>query len=167
MSILGNVVGAYSPMGKTFIITDENGNELTGVVVDQKQVFTATEDDVKIGKTFASEDGVGVGTDTKTYRVTKASRVVLPNKEYTIPLSYYDQYDYTKFQCIIAKFNSTAANSVYTNKISLEDNVYEVNSTEVLSQVTKNTETQSIDLNITNDTMDTYMIHYFVYKEEI
>ena len=35
MSISGNLVGSYSQIGKTFILTDENGNELTGVVVDQ------------------------------------------------------------------------------------------------------------------------------------
>ena len=34
MKIVGNVVGCYSPMGKSFIIADENGNEMTGVVVD-------------------------------------------------------------------------------------------------------------------------------------
>ena len=62
MKIDGNMVGCYSPMGKTFIIEDENGNEVTGIVVDQKTVFTATAADIVAGKTAGTEDGVVVGT---------------------------------------------------------------------------------------------------------
>ena len=60
--ISGNMVGSYSQLGKTFILTDEYGNEITGVVVDQETVFTATDNDVREGKTYASNDGVSVGT---------------------------------------------------------------------------------------------------------
>lgn len=60
--ISGNMVGAYSQIGKTFILTDENGNEITGIVVDQETVFTATDSDVVEGKVYASNDGVSVGT---------------------------------------------------------------------------------------------------------
>ena len=49
MSIIGNMAGCYSPMGKTFIIEDENGNEITGVVTEQEQIFTATDNDVREG----------------------------------------------------------------------------------------------------------------------
>ena len=60
--IIGNMVGSYSSMGKTFIIEDENGNELVGVVVDSEVVFTATDSDVRQGKVYASDEGVSVGT---------------------------------------------------------------------------------------------------------
>ena len=60
--ISGNMVGSYSQIGKTFVLVDENGNELTGVVVDQETMFTATDDDVIKGKVYASNDGVSVGT---------------------------------------------------------------------------------------------------------
>ena len=36
MPIYGNMVGAYSQMGKTFILEDENSNEMTGVVTDKE-----------------------------------------------------------------------------------------------------------------------------------
>lgn len=62
MKIVGNMVGCYSPMGKTFILEDENGNEVTGIVVDQEVVFTATAADIVAGKTAGTEDGVVVGT---------------------------------------------------------------------------------------------------------
>lgn len=62
MKIIGNMIGCYSPIGKTFIIEDENGNEVTGIVVEQKTVFTATAADITKGKTAGTEDGVVVGT---------------------------------------------------------------------------------------------------------
>ena len=60
--ISGNMVGAYSSLGKTFILQDEDGNEITGVVVGSEVIFTATDSDVRAGKVYASNDGVSVGT---------------------------------------------------------------------------------------------------------
>ena len=62
MKIVGNMVGCYSPMGKTFIIEDENGNQITGIVVDQETILTATAADIVAGKTAGTEDGIVVGT---------------------------------------------------------------------------------------------------------
>lgn len=62
MKIVGNMVGCYSPMGKTFILEDENGNEITGIVVDQETVFTATAADIMKGKVAGTDDGVVIGT---------------------------------------------------------------------------------------------------------
>lgn len=62
MKIVGNMIGCYSPMGKTFIIEDEDGNEITGIVVDQETVFTATAADIVKGKVAGTDDGVVVGT---------------------------------------------------------------------------------------------------------
>ena len=62
MKIVGNMIGCYSPMGKTFIIEDENGNEVVGIVVDQEKVLTATASDIVAGKTAGTEDGIVVGT---------------------------------------------------------------------------------------------------------
>ena len=62
MKIVGNMIGCYSPMGKTMILVDENGNELTGIVVDQETILTATAADIVAGKTAGTEDGIVVGT---------------------------------------------------------------------------------------------------------
>ena len=62
MKIVGNMVGCYSPMGKSFIIEDENGYQITGIVVDQETVMTATASDIVAGKTAGTEDGIVVGT---------------------------------------------------------------------------------------------------------
>ena len=62
MKIVGNMVGCYSPMGKTFILVDDKGRELTGVVVEQETIFTAVDSDVMQGKVYASDHGVSTGT---------------------------------------------------------------------------------------------------------
>ena len=60
--ISGNMVGSYNQIGKTFILVDDEGNEVTGVVVDSEVVFTATDSDVRKGKVYASDNGVSTGT---------------------------------------------------------------------------------------------------------
>lgn len=61
--ISGNMVGSFSPIGKTLILVDENGNEIAaGVIVDSEVIFTATDSDVRKGKVYASDGGVSTGT---------------------------------------------------------------------------------------------------------
>lgn len=163
--LYGNATGGFG-IPKMVEIVDGNGNTLVGTVTDSAVVFDATREDVKVGKMFASNDGVQEGIDTKTYRTTQASRAILPGESFSIPLEDNDMYNYTKFQAMIANFNITIDDSVSVNKIVFNDVVYDVNSTAKLSNVAKNTLTKSIDLNITNSTSDTYVIHYSTYKEE-
>jgi gas vesicle protein len=60
--IYGNVVGGIIGYGKTFVLTDESGNELTGVIVDEEVIFTANDEDVRQGKVYAGDSGVSTGT---------------------------------------------------------------------------------------------------------
>lgn len=166
MAIYGNMVGGGSAPLKTLILTDENGNEVVGVVTESVQMFDATPADVRINKTFVSDNGIESGENTITYRTEQSSWLILPGEQFSIPLEHYDQYCYTKFQCIISQYNTRINDSVYTDKISFGDKVYAVNSLESLSSVTKNTNTKSIDLNIINNTDNMYFIHYFTYKQE-
>ena len=63
MSIIcGNLVGGIVGYGKTFVIVDENNNELTGVVVDEITLLTATAEDIKLGKIAATDSGIVTGT---------------------------------------------------------------------------------------------------------
>lgn len=165
--ISGNMVGSYSQLGKTFIITDADGNELTGVVVGQETVFTATDNDVREGFVYASDNGVSTGTkNIPAYRTTQKMELFFPGESFSINLSKYDKYDYTQLQCIIAKFNSEEDRAA-ANRVVIEDHVYLVNSSTPISDVTKNEETKSIDLNIINDGEDIQAVYLFTYKEEV
>lgn len=166
MAFYGNPVGGFC-YPKTYILTDENGTEMaTGVVVGEKTVFDATPADVKVGKIFASDEGIQEGVDTKTNHTTIGSRVILPNESFSVPLIECDRYNYTKFYAMIADFNTTASDSTSVNKISINDMLYNVNSTSKLSDITKDSSTKSVKFNIINTTNNTYVIHYSTYKEE-
>lgn len=164
--ILGNATGGFG-FPRTYIIADENGNEVTGVYVESETIFTATDNDVREGMVYASDSGVSTGTkNIPAYHTRQGSRLILPNMSYSIPLTDYDLYDYTRFQCVIAVRNTSISDSVAVNKVVIENNVYEVNSLEAISTIIKNLDTKSIDLNIVNNTDDIYVIHYFTYREE-
>lgn len=161
--IYGNIVGGNNTLGKSVIIACEDGTELVGVVVDKETVMTATPNDVRAGCVCATEDGIITGTkDIPAYRTTKGSKLIMAGQDFSIPLSLYDKYDYTKLQCIIAEYD----NRVKSDRVVIDDIVYPVNSAEQISVVTKNSETKAIDLNITNDSDKNYVIHYFTYREE-
>jgi hypothetical protein len=161
------MVGTYSPIGKTFIIEDEKGNQLVGVVTEQEQIFTATDNDVREGMVYASDSGVSTGSkNIPAYRTTCGRIGIMPGESVSIPLSQYDKYDYTELQCIVAKFNTTLLDSVVVDKIVIKSKVYEPASTSSVADVLKNETTKSIDLNIINNNDDDIVVHYFTYREE-
>lgn len=166
--ISGNMVGSYSQMGKTFILVDEDGNEITGVCVDNPVVFTAGDNDVREGMVYASDDGVSTGTkNIPAYRTTRGYQAIPPKSKFSIPLAKYNTYDYTQLQCMIAPLNTTINDSYAVNKIVINNGVYNVESTDKVSDVTKNADTLSIDLNIVNNDSKVNFIYYFTYKEEL
>lgn len=166
--ILGNATGGFG-FPRTYIIADENGNEVTGVYVDSETIFTATDNDVREGMVYASDSGVSTGIkNIPSYRTTQGDILIFPEEEFIISgLERYDMYNYTQLLCAISKFNTSFTDSVSTDKIAISNNVYAVNSSDALSSITKNTEMKSINLNIINNTEDIYVIHYFTYKEEV
>ena len=62
MSISGNMVGMYSSIGKTFIFTDDDGNELSGVITEQLTILNVTDKDVRKGVVYAGDEGISIGT---------------------------------------------------------------------------------------------------------
>lgn len=167
MSIIyGNMVGSSGGMlGKTVEILSDDGVDLMGVVVDQETVLTAKPSDIRVGKKAVTDNGVIEGTNTINYRTYTASRVILPGESFSIQLDAYNQYDYTKFQGIIVLFSSDYSTNVNTMGITVNDNVFSIETSEKLSDITKNTNTKSIDFNITNSTENIYEVFYFTYRE--
>ena len=165
--INGNMIGIGSAPLKTLIIEDENGNALTGVVTDSVVIFDATVSDVRQNKTFASSEGVQVGEkEILEYRTTKGQWFVEPGDDFSIPLSKNNKYNYTNFQCIISLFSTSIQDSVESKMVTIGDSLYYAGSNVKISDISKNSKNKSIDLNITNDTDDVYVIFYFTCKEE-
>ena len=166
--INGNMIGIGSAPLKTLILTDENGNEITGVCVENLTVFDATTNDVREGKTFVSDEGSQVGTKfIPPYYTLKGVKVIKSGNEFNMELSLRDMYNYTAMQCVICKYNTSLSNSVETDKGVIEDNVYVTNSTTPISVLSKDHENKTVKLGIVNDSTVSYIIRFFTYREEI
>lgn len=151
-----------------YMLVDENGNEVPAVFAGDDTVFTATENDIRLGLVAATEEGVTVGTkDIPIYRTNEGS-VAIPNgSAYSIRLPKYDAYDFTKLQAIICAFNSSIDNSVAAEKISINRKVYAVNSVEPIADVSVNPYEKTISLGITNTSGSMQVLRYFTCKEEL
>lgn len=166
--IYGNPVGG-ALNAKTYQLECNGGTaEIMAVVVDEETIFDADVNDVRAGKVFATNNGVKVGTkNIPAYNTCAGYRIIAPNEEFKIVLSASDLYDYTKLQCIICPFNTSIADSVAADRVVIDNNLYEVNSSTVLSEVTKDATEKAIKLGITNDSSSSYIIRLFTYKEEL
>lgn len=164
--LYGNAI--LSPVSlKTVMLVDENENEIAmGVVVGQETIFTATDNDVRVGSVYASDNGVSTGTKViPSYHTTEGTKLIAAGSQMSFVLSTEDAYDYTKLQAIICIYNSSISNSVAAEKVVINDNVYSANSTTVLSTISKDSSTKSINLGITNTGSTPCIIRYITYKE--
>ena len=168
MAIYGNPVGG-ALNAKTFMLEVNGGKtEIAATVVGEQTVFDATENDVRKGMTFASSNGVKVGTKhIPAYETCEGYRLIKANEDFKIELVAFDLYNYTKLQCIICPYNTSIASSVSAEKVVLDDNVYPTNSTTVLANVTKDTVNKTINLGIPNDSSTQYVIRFFTYREDV
>ena len=166
--IYGNPVGG-ALNAKTYQLECNGGTaEIMAVVVDEETIFDADVNDVRAGKVFATNNGVKVGAkNIPAYNTCAGYRIIAPNEEFKIILSASDLYDYTKLQCIICPFNTSISDSVAADRVVIDGNLYEVNSSTVLSEVTKDATEKAIKLGITNDSSSSYIIRLFTYKEEL
>lgn len=147
----------------TYIIVDEEGNEVPAVFVENETVFTATANDIRAGMTAVTESGVTEGTkEIPPYYVSEGLRMVPMNSKFILP---HTDYDYTKMQALLCVFNTNTIDSVSTDKVAINNSVYAVSSALALSSVTKDSVNKRIDFGLTNDTGKKYIIRYFMFKE--
>jgi hypothetical protein len=144
----------------TYILRDSEGNEMVGVLVENEVEFDATANDIRAGKIAATAEGVTTGTkEIPAYHTTEGMKVITAGSEFVIT-GLGRESAYTKLQALIC------ANSLATEKVAVNNKVYAVGSTTVLAEVTVDSESQVINLGITNEATAPYVIRYFTYKEE-
>lgn len=152
---------------QTFILVDEDGNEIPAVLVDEEVKITATSNDIREGVTAVTTDGVTLGTKfIPPYYTSVGKRAIRIGQNFDIPLNIRDAFDYTAMQCIICPLNKTMNDSVSAEKVVIDDAVYDVGSVIPLSVLTKDSENKSVNLGIANNSDTVYIIQYFTYKEE-
>lgn len=152
---------------QTYILVDDYGHEVTAVAADEPVVLDASSNDIRLGKTAATGEGLTVGDkEIPSYQTTSGWQGVPVGEEFSILIPHKNRYDYTKLQAILCPFNTAIASSVSTEKVVIEDKVYNSLSTEPISTVTIDHNDKSIKLGITNTGNIPFLIRYFTYKEE-
>lgn len=148
-----------------YILVDDYGNEVVATLVDDGVVLTSTPNDIRIGTTAITGDGVTEGTkEIPAYHTTEGYKLIAAGKE--CKLSGLPDYNFTKLQALFCAYNGSMNTSVSTKKVTINRSVYAVDSTEVVSVVTVDAENETIKFGITNDGSSPIVIRYFMYREE-
>lgn len=152
----------------TYILVTPDGQEIPAVFVEDEVVFTADANDIREGVVAATGDGVVTGTKyIPPYNPVSGVKVIPAGGELTVPLMFRDAYNYTAFQALVCSFNTTMANSVSTVKVVIEDGMYSVNSTTLISTIVKDASAKAVKFGATNDTGKPCIIRFFTYKEDV
>lgn len=151
----------------TFILVDTDGNEYPAVYVDSDTVCTATANDIRKGSVAITPEGVIEGTkEIPNYRAEEGITFIDPKSTLDIAV-FSDMCEYTVLQAIICAYNTTVDDSVSAEKVVIDDAVYNVNSTTVLTKVSIDPEAQTIKLGITNNDEKVLIIRYMIIKEDV
>lgn len=155
----------YEVPAVTYMLVDTNGKEVPAVLVEEEVEVTATPNDIRLGTTAITGDGVVAGEkEIPPYYVNAGQRIVTNGSRFAIPTP---KGDYKKFQALICPFNETLDASVYTERSVINDSVYNVLSTEPIAAVSKKVDDAYVDLGTVNETGSIYLIRYFLYREEL
>lgn len=150
-------------LATTYILVDEDGYEIPAVLTEEEVELTATANDIRKGSVAVTDAGVITGEkEIPPYYAYEGQRVVSSGSAFIIP---HTAYDYTKLQAIICAYNTTLSNSVAAKKVAILDNVYDVDSVDAVSSISKVSDGKLIDFGISNDTGGNCIIRYIMYKE--
>ena len=164
--IYGNCVGGIG-LERTYILEDDNGNEVVAVMSKNEVMFDATANDIRAGKVAASATGIVTGEkEIPSYQTVQGRRVIKPGQALDITL-YSEQCQYTGLIAIICEYANDVTNSVSAVMTVMNDKLYAVKSTTALAEVTVDNEAESIKLGIANESNASLLIRYMTYKEEL
>ena len=149
-----------------YMVVTEEGEEYAQLNSQEIVELTATANDIRLGTTAVTENGVTEGEKfIPSYHTLQATRYIRSNSPFLLTFDN-SLYDYTKLQAMTALFNTNLSNSVAVDRVVIEDSIYLPGSTEPISTVTKDDENRAINFGITNGDSPS-VIRYFTYREEI
>ena len=159
------IEGGVETLDNTYILVDENGYEVPAVLTEEEVELTATANDIRIGTTAVTDDGVITGEkEIPAYYTIEGFEKIPAGAALKINL-FSDSCEYTKLQAIICAAGDTIDTSVSAEKVSINNKVYAVNSTIELAEVIVDSEGQAIDLALINENDKPVVIRFFTYKE--
>lgn len=159
--ILGNATGGFG-FPRTYIIADENGNEVTGVYVDSETIFTATDNDVREGMVYASDSGVSTGTKKiPSYHTRYGYKIVLSGSQISF---FAPECEYSTLMVIVTTYDTSIGQSVMSSYVVIDGSVYVVGNSTKVSDITVDNDNQIVNLGITAS--EKSVVRYLITKEE-
>lgn len=149
----------------SYVLTNANGTKKVFAQLSSKDpiTLTATENDIRQNTSAITNTGYTEGTkEIPSYYSSYGYKFVLAGKEATLVIH---EADYKNLMVTIAPYNSSAENSVAIKYASVDNSMYETNSTSKISNITKDTENEEIKLGVT--VSEKSVLRYFVVREEV
>jgi hypothetical protein len=152
----------------TIFLEDETGYEVAATLLAEEVELTATTNDIREGTSAVLEEGYVVGEKfIPPHFTSSGAKLVLPNREYELPLPLRDAYDYEHIMCIICPLEGSIDTSIIAERTVINNKVYPARSNIALSTLTKDHDTKTIKFNLINDSNKPHLIRYISYKEEL
>lgn len=143
--------------------TADGGKAFAQLSSENPITLTASENDIRLNTSAITNKGFTEGSkDIPAYHSERGIKVIQANAKVELTR---DTYDYTKFQATLALFNTSVADSVQVDRVTVDDSVYTANTTSKLSDLVKDHENGRIDFGINNGTKISLM-RFFIMREE-
>lgn len=149
----------------SYVLSNADGSHKIYAQLSSKEpvTLTAEANDIRANTTAITNTGYTEGTkDIPAYFSSYGHKLITEGKEATLTIH---EADYKNLMVTISPFNSSYDKSTAIKYVSAEDSMYEANSTTKLSDITKDTENETIHLGITVPELS--ILRYFVVREEV
>lgn len=161
----GLIDGLENPDLVEYTVTLDGSSSVYAQLYGKEKVtLTATANDIRQNTSAITYTGYTEGTkNIPSYQSQKGVKYIQANAP--IVLKDASNYDYTKFQATLAVFNTSISGSVQVDKVTVDDALYEANSTTKLSDLTVDHDNTQINFGIDNGDSVAIM-RYFIMREE-
>lgn len=168
-----DVLGSYAELIEeldneeqvSYVLTNADGTQKVYAQLSSKEpvTLTAKANDIRLNTSAITNDGYTEGQkDIPAYYSSYGKKFVLANDEVTLTIH---ECDYKNLMVTITPYNSSMDESVSVNYASIDDAMYEAKSTTKLSDITVDSENETIHFGIT--VSEKSVLRYFVVREEV
>ena len=148
----------------SYVLTNADGSQRAYAVKNAEEAIslTATENDIRINTTAITDTGYTEGAkEIPAYFSTYGKMFAQANKEAVINVP---EYDYKNIMVSIGTYNNSVSESTKVTYVSIDNAMYEANTTNKVSDITIDTTNKQVKLGITPSVLS--VIRYFIVREE-
>lgn len=149
----------------SYVLANADGSQKIYAQLSSREPIklTAGANDIRLNTSAITNEGYTEGTkDIPAYFSGYGKKILPANTEVTIT---NHEADYKSIMITISSYNTSMSDSVNVKYSSVDNSIYETNSTNKISDITKDTSNEQIKLGIT--VTEKSVLRYFVVREEV